>query len=659
MCGIAGIFAYHYAAPPVERDELRAVRDHMAARGPDGEGEWFSDDGRVALGHRRLSIIDLSDRAAQPMVGAGGAAVISFNGEIYNYRELRDDLAAKGHQFRTDSDTEVLLHLYADKGEDMLQDLRGMFAFAIWDPRKDALLLARDPYGIKPLYYADDGWTLRFASQVKALLTSRRVSRLVEPAGVAGFYLFGSVPEPFTLYQEIRSVPAGSCQWVSATGPGPAARYFSPARAWRKVAAPQQTGPDTIRECVRDAVLDSVRHHLVSDVPVGAFLSAGIDSGTLVGLMKDAGQSDIHTVTLAFREFRGTSDDESPLAADVAAQYGVRHTIREVGEEEFREDLPRILAAMDQPTTDGVNAWFVSKAAHEAGLKVAVSGVGGDELFGGYGLFRQIPRSVRLLWLPSRVPGLGRLMEQVQAAFAPLFPRIHPKAAGLLRYGGTYPGAWLLRRGLFLPSELPRIIGGELAREGLRRLQPMRHLLDGLSAACEARLKPRPTAAEARLKPRPTAAEAWLKPRPTTAGRTAPLHDGRLSSFSTLAALDATFYLRNVLLRDVDWASMAHSLEVRTPLVDRTVLETLAPLLRAATGIDRKRLLAASPSKPLPPAVVRRAKTGFSTPVPAWQQRLPQFQAELQEHGGARDRNPWNRPWSRVVAASLCEYSPS
>jgi asparagine synthase (glutamine-hydrolysing) len=626
MCGIAGIFAYHYAAPPVERDDLRAVRDHMAARGPDGQGEWFSDDGRVALGHRRLSIIDLSDRAAQPMLDADGTVVISFNGEIYNYRKLRGDLAAKGHQFRTDSDTEVLLHLYADKGEDMLRDLRGMFAFAIWDRRKDALLLARDPYGIKPLYYADDGWTLRFASQVKALLTSRRVSRRVEPAGVAGFYLFGSVPEPFTLYQEIRSVPAGSCQWVSATGPGPAVRYFSVARAWTKVAVEQAIHPETIRGGVRDAVLDSVRHHLVSDVPVGAFLSAGIDSGTLVGLMKDAGQADIHTVTLAFREYRGTSDDESPLAADVAAHYGVRHTIRNVGEEEFRSDLPRILAAMDQPSTDGVNAWFVSKAAHEAGLKVAISGVGGDELFGGYGLFRDIPRSVRLLWLPSRIPGLGPLMEQVQAAFAPLFPRLHPKAAGLLRYGGTYPGAWLLRRGVFLPSELPRVIGGELAREGLRRLQPMRHLVDGLS---------------------------------TPDRRSAPSQNGRLSSFSTVAALDATFYLRNVLLRDADWASMAHSLEVRTPLVDRTVLETLAPLLRAETGIDRKQFLAASPSQPLPPAVVRRAKTGFSTPVPAWQRRLPQFQAQLREHVGARDQDPWNRPWSRVVAASLCEYSLS
>ena len=175
MCGIAGQFAYHYAALPVDRDEIRSIRDRMASRGPDGAGEWYSEDERVGFAHRRLSIIDLSDRAAQPMISADGSLVITFNGEIYNYRELREELAAKGRVFRTTSDTEVLLQLYAEKGADMLQVLRGMFAFAIWDQRRAALFLARDPYGIKPLYYADDGWTLRCAAQVKALLQSYRV----------------------------------------------------------------------------------------------------------------------------------------------------------------------------------------------------------------------------------------------------------------------------------------------------------------------------------------------------------------------------------------------------------------------------------------------------------------------------------------------------
>ena len=216
MCGIAGIYAYHYAANAVDRGELRRIRDHMAARGPDGLGEWYSEDERVAFGHRRLSIIDLSKEGAQPMASADGKLIVTFNGEIYNYRQLRASLEARGRTFRTQTDTEVLLYLYAEKGEAMVHDLRGMFAFGLWDAEKRALLLARDPYGIKPLYYADDGWTLRFASQVKALVAAGNISRNPEPAGWVGFCLFGSVPEPFTTYQEIRALPAGSLLWVNS-----------------------------------------------------------------------------------------------------------------------------------------------------------------------------------------------------------------------------------------------------------------------------------------------------------------------------------------------------------------------------------------------------------------------------------------------------------
>ncbi|MGB5736724.1 MAG: N-acetylglutaminylglutamine amidotransferase, partial [Thiohalocapsa sp.] len=219
MCGIAGIYAHHHGAPPTDRDELRRIRDHMRARGPDGKGEWFSDDGRVALGHRRLSIIDLSERGAQPMASANGKLQITFNGEIYNYRALRQQLEAKGRVFRSDSDTEVLLHLYAEKGEAMVHDLRGMFAFALWDADTQAMLLARDPYGIKPLYYAADGRTLRFASQVKALRAGGAISTESDPAGIVGFYLFGSVPEPYTLYRGICSLSAGSTLLIDQTGP--------------------------------------------------------------------------------------------------------------------------------------------------------------------------------------------------------------------------------------------------------------------------------------------------------------------------------------------------------------------------------------------------------------------------------------------------------
>jgi asparagine synthase (glutamine-hydrolysing) len=226
MCGIAGIFAYHYAANPTDVGELQKIRDHMAARGPDGAGEWQSADGRVGLAHRRLAIIDLTERAAQPMASPDGKTIVVLNGEIYNYRALRRRLEADGCVFRTQSDTEVLLHLYAAKGADMVQELRGMFAFALWDADKHALMLARDPYGIKPLYYADDGWTLRFASQVKALLAGGGVSRDPEPAGWAGFLLFGNVPEPFTTYQDIRALPAGTTLWFDARGPGEPRRYF-------------------------------------------------------------------------------------------------------------------------------------------------------------------------------------------------------------------------------------------------------------------------------------------------------------------------------------------------------------------------------------------------------------------------------------------------
>ena len=363
----------------------------------------------------------------------------------------------------------------------MLGDLRGMFAIALWDGRKNSLLLARDPFGIKPLYLADDGWTVRFASQVKALLSEpTRVAR--GGAGGAGRVLPvrqrpGAIhPLPGDPLRPSGKLPVGRRDRSSRSIP-----YFSLAAAWGEGSLGERLSPAEVQQAVRAAVLDSVRHHLVADVPVGAFLSAGIDSGALAGLMRDGGQEHVQTVTLAFEEYRGTADDEAPLATEVAQTYGLRHSVRVVGEREFREDLPKILAAMDQPSTDGVNTWFVSKAAHEAGLKVAVSGLGGDELFGGYPSFRTVPRWARRLWLPSHVPGAGALLEQFNAAFAPLFPRVHPKTAGLFRYGGSFAGAWLLQRGLFLPGELGAVLGEELAREGIRRLRPLEMLEASLS----------------------------------------------------------------------------------------------------------------------------------------------------------------------------------
>jgi asparagine synthase (glutamine-hydrolysing) len=609
MCGINGIFAFHYAANPVDRPELMRTRDHMAARGPDGAGAWLSNDGRVGLGHRRLSIIDLSDAGTQPMGSADGRLVVTFNGEIYNYRALRAALEAKGHVFVSQTDTEVLLHLYASKGEAMVHDLRGMFALAIWDSARQVLFLARDPYGIKPLYYADDGWTFRFASQVKALLAGGGVSRDPDPAGQVGFYLWGSVPEPFTTWAAVRALPAGCTMIVDRIGAHEPRRYHSIAEVYceaheRALRQSKRDGED-VRADLHESLADSVRHHLIADVPVGAFLSAGIDSGALVGLMRDAGQQDIQTVTLTFEEFRGRAEDEAPLAERVARAYGTRHTTRVVTQGEFESDLPRILDAMDQPTIDGINTWFVAKAARELGLKVAVSGLGGDELFGGYPSFRDIPRWVNFLALPSRVPGFGQVARRLAQPFGATIGA-SPKAMGLLEYGGSYAGAYLVRRGLFMPWELKQLLEPDVVTRGLRRLAPL--------ALVRAELPPASASAHAKV-----------------------------------AALESALYMRNQLLRDTDWASMVHSLEVRVPLVDSVLLQKAASVHEAAPAQMSKGLLAESPTVPLPAVVRDRAKTGFTTPIARW---ISEAQLGARSRRGriTQDKAHWSRQWAAIVA---------
>jgi asparagine synthase (glutamine-hydrolysing) len=537
------------------------------------------------------------------MLSSDGKLAVTFNGEIYNYRALRQDLEAKGYIFRSDSDTEVLLHLYTHKGESMVNDLRGMFAFCLWDSQKCALLLVRDPFGIKPLYYADDGKTFRFASQVKSLVGGAVISREPSPEGWVGFYLFGSVPEPQTIYAAVHAVPAGAMLWVDAHGPQAPRRYFSISELYceaeKKIV---RCDEKEVQARVRSALLDSVRHHLVADVPVGAFLSAGIDSGALVGLANDLGHTHIQTITLAFEEFNGRADDESKLAAQVAARYGTRHTTRLVTQKEFHNDLPAIFDAMDQPTIDGINTWFVSKAAREQGLKVAISGLGGDELFGGYPSFRDVPRWVKLLALPSRVPFLGMACRRSAA-----LRRISPKAAGLLEYGGTYPGAYFLRRGLFMPWELNQVMSADMIVEGLRTMHPLDHIA------------------------------AAVKPMPNT-------------EFGRVASLEICLYMRNQLLRDTDWASMAHSVEVRVPLVDLTLMRELIPAVIMRKRKPSKRWLSASPKIALPDAVVERKKTGFGTPVQFWLQRDRRLQQWRSIPSFVSRSCPWARRWAYQVA---------
>jgi asparagine synthase (glutamine-hydrolysing) len=573
MCGVVGVYAYSASAPVVDREELRKVRDHMAARGPDGAGEWYSADERVGLGHRRLSIIDLSERAAQPMASADGTVVISFNGEIYNYRELRAELQARGRTFRTESDTEVLLALYEEHGTGMLDKLRGMFAFALWDGRKRAMLLARDPFGIKPLYYANDGKTVRAASQVKALLHAP-VDTSPEPAGHAGFFLWGSVPGPWTLYRGIRSLPPGHFMWVREQGAHEPEPYCLITDILAQAAAePARGSREEALDQISAALRESVKAHLVADVPVGIFLSGGLDSAMLASLAAATGARP-RTITLAFEEYAGTADDEAPLAQSLARQLGTEHSTIVVRRAHFEAQREELLAAMDQPSIDGVNTWLVARAAAAQGLKVALSGLGGDELFGSYPSFHDVPRIHRLARPFVGVPALGALARRF---IAPLLPgAVSPKYAGLLEYGATLGGAYLLRRGLYMPWELPRLMDPEMARAGWQDLRTVARL----NGTC------------------------------SRVSSTRPDH-------LSISALEMSWYMRHQLLNDSDWAGMGHSVEIRLPMVDVPFLKAAAPWLAAHPKLT-KRDIAKAAAPQIPAALLNKDKTGFLVPVGQW-----------------------------------------
>ena len=552
MCGINGILRLSEAAPPIDRDELVRTRDAMTARGPDGRGAWFSEDGRAALASRRLAILDLSEAGAQPMASEDGRFQIVLNGEIYNFAELRRELESEGIRFRSRSDTEVVLALYAREGAAMLPRLRGMFGLAIWDGREKTLLLARDPLGIKPLYFALGGDVLRFASQVKALERGGAVSRETDPAAVAGFLLWGSVPEPLTIRKAVRALPAGHHLLVRDG----------------RIGEPVPYEPEDVPDMdPATAVEDSVRAHLVSDVPVAVFLSAGLDSGLIAALARRHTSEPPTTFTIRFDALEGTPGDEGPLAAEVARRLGTRHVERRMGRADLADLWRGALDAMDQPSIDGFNTYVVSRAAHEAGLKVVLSGLGGDEIFGSYPSFSDVPRLERTARRVGWIPGIGALAKAVR-----------PKLAGLPRYGRTLAGAYFLRRGLFLPEELPGLIGREAASEGLRLYDPVADAARALAAA------------------NGHAPDAW----------------------TAVHVLETARYMRNQLLRDSDWASMAWSVELRVPLVDAWLRARLATRGFEPARSQGKAALVRQAAPELPEAVLARRKTGFYIPVAEW-----------------------------------------
>lgn len=552
MCGIAGIFNYH-SNKKVNRDTLAKMNQHMQSRGPDGAGIWLNHHESVGLAHRRLSIIDLSDSANQPLHDESLSIV--FNGEIYNYKTLRDQLIQKNHSFKTHSDTEVLLKLYREYGVDMLLQLRGMFSFAVWDEKNQTLFCARDPFGIKPFYFSDDGYSFQFASQVKTLLPY--VNQALSDAAQVGFYLLGSVPEPHTLYENIHALPAGSYCLVQKNQKKIQKEYYSIRAAFIN-AENNLSSTSSLSE----SLYDTVKHHLVSDVDVGVFLSAGIDSSTLVNIASEIAIPP-KTMTLGFSEYKNTDKDEVPLAELIAQQFKTPHQTQWLSEEMAQTQREKIFAHMDQPSIDGINTYFVSMLASQLGMKVALSGLGADELFAGYAHFSLIPKAMRVA---KPFSWLGKSFRYCMKG------RVHPKKASLLEYGFDVPHAYILARGLFLPWELENALDREVIKKGMIEL----NLFERLKQDCA----------------------------------------GIQSVRFQISALELQWYMRNQLLRDSDWASMAHSLEIRVPFVDVRFFENVIQQI-AKRELSKNDLAMASRRK-LPDEILYRRKTGFNIPVAKW-----------------------------------------
>jgi len=570
MCGIAGGFSFAAGAGPVDRAVVERLNECQRRRGPDGVGQWVSSDGRVMFGHRRLAIIETGATGAQPMTDSTGRWVITFNGEIYNYRELRAELQRRGRRLITNSDTEVLINVVAEWGEAGLSKLRGMFAFGLWDSFERELWLVRDPYGIKPLYVADTEGTIWFASQARALATCVPVNTARSAPGLAGFFLWGHVPEPFSWWEGIRPLAAGH---VLRIRPGEAPgepKAFSTVERIYAAAEPKVLNTKELRE----ALLDTVRHHLIADVPIGIFLSAGVDSNVVAALAAEYDQR-ITAVTLAFKEYAGTARDEAPLAEAMARHINIPHVTKIIGREEFESLVDDFFDCMDQPSIDALNMFLVSRATAGQGFKVALCGLGGDEVFGGYPSFHQIPQVLKFASILAPVRGVAKYSPLSLYCVSRLL-KLSPKWGGLLRNSNNLAGLYLLRRALHVEEELEMILDKYWLDHGLSILLESSRVA---SIALE-------------------------------------LEDARLSQHAQIAALESCAYMGNQLLRDADWAGMAHGLEIRVPFVDSHLLERLAPWI-GSNAPPTKRDLAATTTVSMV-ELVNRPKTGFTTPVRDW-----------------------------------------
>ena len=550
MCGIAGIFSLRHSPGETHAAGAR-MEQSLVHRGPDDRGLWQSACHQATLVHRRLSILDLSHGAAQPMTTPDGRYTLCFNGEIYNFRELRAEIQDQGCHFQTSSDSEVILQLYARDGADCVKRLRGMFAFVIWDAVRQTAFLARDPLGIKPLYWHQSDGLLVFASELRALCQSQLFQPTLSAEAVQRYFETGSVPEPLTLIREARMLEAGhAMEW-----------HNGQCKTWSfwqlTFSATTSTATEAVK-MTRSALLESVDHHFVSDVPVGIFLSGGIDSTALLALANETGHAGCSTFSIAVDD---EAADESAIARRSATHFGSDHHELRLDAELAQESFSQFLDHLDQPTIDGFNTFTVSKLAARHGMKVVLSGLGGDEVFGGYASFAKIPMMCRWHGIARRVPGLAALLDRSKPQ--------HHRLADFLRSPGTAADAYASLRGIFSQTEAAQLT-------------------------------------------------AWITGGKADSGKWKMENGVRLSCMGDqISELELTRYMRHQLLRDSDVMSMAHGLELRVPFVDRALLESVASIPAALRLQPGKRLLTQAVPE-VPDWVVNQKKRGFLFPFHKW-----------------------------------------
>lgn len=577
MCGIAGIVGQ---INDKNRSALKRMNDAMQHRGPDGEGYWDSvaDDGGwgLMLAHRRLAILDLTSAAAQPMVDPVAGHVLAMNGEIYNYTELKRCLSAKGHNFWSTGDTAVMLRTLGEEGCAGVNSLRGMFAFAFWNVTERTLLIARDPLGIKPLYIACNSeatgtWKLAFASEVRALLASRLLGTpRLNPRAVASVVWNGFVVAPETIVDQVEAILPGELRTYDSRGHELARKQY-----WTMRASSQLHPVDEAE--LSEALKECVRLHLASDVPLGVFLSGGIDSSAVANLAHKASGRSINTFTLTFEE---ETYNEAVIARKVAAAIGAHHRELLLTERHFTKGLEPALESLDQPTFDALNSYYMSHAVREAGLKVALVGTGGDELFGGYATFRDLPALHRLRLMPKALCAVaGKSASWVMGRTSRHMPRQTrwAKLPEMLNRHGNLLSLYQMAYALFLPE-----FQSQLLAQGAPDV-----LVDGLPAERRMRL-----AEEAR---------------------------GR-SALATISVLEQRLFLGERLLPDTDAASMSASIEVRLPLVDQVLSACVdrLPIAQRFDPVGKKSMLRRTALQGLDPLLFDRPKAGFVLPYDRW-----------------------------------------